>query len=277
MKALSQEFPVKDCCEFFDLPRSTYYRQTTAKPADDGLRPAIQAVADKFTFYGSRRVTGQLRLSPYAMRVGRNRVRRLMKEIKLLQPRRRRRSTTNSQHGYQRYPNLVKGLKPLRPEQIWAADITYLQLPWGDVYLAIVMDIYTRAIRGWSLSSTQTQQLTLDALNMALDRHGAPDIHHSDQGGQYAATKYVELLEGKGTQISMASTGKPQENGYAERVIRTFKEEEVYPNEYLSMADARRKLGRFIGWVYEHERIHSALGYNTPARFEAEWRKNRTP
>jgi len=133
------------------------------------------------------------------------------------------------------------------------------------------MDVFTRSIRGWHLSWSSGQDLTLAALRKALEHHPAPEIHHSDQGGQYAAKDYIKLLRDRGTQISMAAKGKPSENGYAERLIRTIKEEEVDRSDYQSMAEAREQLGHFIDVVYQQERIHSAKGYQTPAEFEAAW------
>ncbi len=277
MKALSKVYPVKACCELLGLPRSSYYRPARPpKPADDSLRRAIKDIAGQHPRYGSRRITAQLALPPYELRIGRNRVRRLMAEMNLLVKVKRSRSTTNSKHGYRRYPNLVKGRKATRPEEIWVSDITYIRLRSDDVHLAIVMDVFTRAIRGWQLSWSQSQTLTLGALQRAMDRHGAPAIHHSDQGTQYACKAYVAALESAGTKISMAAVGKPSDNGHAERVIRTIKEEEVYLSEYQSLAEARAEIGHFIDQVYRHKRIHSALDYQTPAQFEAEWRQ-RSP
>ena len=204
--------------------------------------------------------------------VGRHLVRRLMREMNLLVKRRRRRvSTTDSRHGLGRFPSLVKGVTACRPDQIWVADITYVRLLADDVYLAIVMDQFSRAIRGWNLSWSLGQELTLASLNQALQRKPAPGIHHSDQGVQYAAKAYVNLLQDAGTQISMAAAGKPSENGYAERVIRTIKEEEVFLSDYRNMAEARQKIGHFIDVVYSQKRIHSALDYKTPAEFETLW------
>jgi putative transposase len=138
------------------------------------------------------------------------------------------------------------------------------------VYLSVLMDVFTRGIRGWHLGRGLEQALTLTALRRAYER-GRPEIHHSDQGVQYAATAYVELLSGAGVQISMASVGEPKENGYAERLMRTIKEEEVDLSEYEDFTDARRQLGRFLDDVYNTKRIHSALGYLTPREFEQQW------
>ena len=189
----------------------------------------------------------------------------------LVKRKRHRVSTTDSRHGLGRFPNLVKGVKASRPDQIWVADITFVRLPADDVYLAILMDQFSRVIRGWNLSWSLGQELTLLPLNQALQRNPAPDIHHSDQGTQYAAKAYVRLLRDAGTQISMAAVGKPSQNGFAERVIRTIKEEEVSLSDYRNMAEARRQIGHFINVVYSQKRIHSALDYKTPAEFETQW------
>lgn len=187
-----------------------------------------------------------------------------------IEPRRKRRKkvTTQSNHPFPRYPNLVLGLAITRPEQVWVADITYIRLGIGFVYLAIVMDVYTRQIRGWELSEFIDHQLTVAALGKAL-AHGRPEIHHSDQGVQYATPKYTALLVG--VQISMAEVGQAWQNGYAERLMRTIKEEEVDLTHYQDFDDARQQIGTFIDEVYTHKRIHSALGYLTPAEFEAQY------
>jgi putative transposase len=149
-------------------------------------------------------------------------------------------------------------------------DITYIRLGQGFVYLAIVMDVFTRLIRGWHLSKMLDQELTIAALRMALSDH-VPQIHHSDQGVQYAAHVYIDLLKDHQVEISMAAVGVAEENGYAERLMRTIKEEEVDLSDYRDFADALNQIGRFIEDVYNHKRIHSSLGYLTPAEFEAVW------
>ena len=262
-----------DCCAVLGLARSSYYHR--ARASDEGeLREAILDIAGRRTRYGSRRIKKQLERAPYGIVVGRHRVRRLMREMNLLVKLKRRRSTTDSRHGLRRFPNLVRGVKASRPDQIWVADITYIRLRSHDIYLAIVMDQYSRSIRGHHLSPSLGQELVLLPLEQALQRHPAPEIHHSDQGTQYAAKAYVQRLQDAGTQISMAAAGKPSENGYAERLIRTIKEEEVYLSDYANTADARQQLGHFIDVVYRHERIHSALDYLTPAEVEAGWQRN---
>jgi transposase InsO family protein len=182
--------------------------------------------------------------------------------------------TTDSQHAYLRYPNLVKDLEIIHPDQVWVSDITYIRLHDDFVYLAIILDVFTRAIRGWCLSRTIDQQLTLDALRAALQGK-PPLIHHSDQGLQYAAHAYVNLLQAHQVQISMATVGKADENGYAERFMRNIKEEEVDLSEDLDFADAHGQIGVFIQDVYMTKRIHSALGYLTPVEFENAWRRSQ--
>ena len=269
---MRKDYPVNHLCRNLGLARSSFYHKRQAKQpdADRALYAAIRQLAYKYPTYGSRRIAAQLRLAPHGIKVGRHRVRELMAEMGLRQ-RTKRRSTTNSQHGRRIFPNLVKGITATRPGHIWVADITYIELPADTAYLAIIMDVFTRMICGWRLSDRSGQSLTQDALNKALRAYPAPQIHHSDRGGQYAAKVYVQQLQAAGTQISMAARGKPSENGYAERVIRTIKEEEVLRSDYQSLEEAQQQIGHFIDEVYAHERIHSALAYSTPAEYEAQW------
>lgn len=265
-EALSQEYPVKAVCEALGQARSTYYYQ--GKEQDDTqLRQAIEGVLLEFPTYGYRRVTKQLQRQGH--NVNHKKVARLTRDMGLCQEiKRRTRRTTNSEHEYQRYPNLVADLQVTRPDQVWVCDITYIRLRRDFVYLSVIMDVFTRAIRGWHLSHSLGQDLTLFPLQQALRGH-CPEIHHSDQGIQYAATDYTELLRQSGVAISMAETGCPEQNGYAERLMRTIKEEEVDLSEYEDFSDARERIGHFLDEVYMRKRIHSSLGYLTPAEFEA--------
>lgn len=236
------------------------------------MRQAIEEVARQFPTYGTRRVSQQLKRQPYAMGgVGRKRVGRLMREMGLQSnPKRRTIQTTNSRHSFPRFENLVKDLLMERINQVWVADLTYIKLRGGEfVYLAVVMDVYTRVIRGWALRRSLASELSLSALEKAFVE-GRPEIHHSDQGVQYACEAYVAMLTGAGAQISMAEVGHAEQNGYAERVIRTSKEEEVYLSEYEDYDTALSQIGQFIDEVYGKKRIHSSLGYLTPAEFEAQ-------
>lgn len=263
-------YPVGKACQLVDLPPSTYYYRRQ-KADERQLVAEVEAVAGQFPKYGTRRVRSQLRRPPYGYRINRKRVQRIMRQRDLLRPpRRKTRRTTDSAHPYRRYPNLVKGLAVTEPDQVWVCDITYIRLGAGFVYLAIVLDVFTRAIRGWQLSKSLNQPLTQAALRMALSDH-LPVIHHSDQGVHYAAQAYVGLLEEHRIQISMAAVGKPEENGYAERFMRTLKEEEVDLSEYQDFFAALSQIGHFIEEVYMTKRIHSSLGYLTPAEYEAGW------
>jgi len=225
----AQGYPLSVACELLDLSRSTYYYQAVERDESD-LEEAIEEVTGKFPTYGTRRVSQQLRRPPHQMVVNRKRAQRKMRENGQLVPqKRRKRRTTDSEHPYPRYPNLVKDLEISHPEHVWVSDITYIRLLHGFVYLAIILDVFTRSIRGWCLSRTLDQELTLTALRAALATDN-PQIHHSDQGVQYAAYAYIDLLKTHSIQISMAAVGKAEENGYAERVIRTIKEARLYPN-----------------------------------------------
>ena len=183
----------------------------------------------------------------------------------------RRQRTTDSRYDFPRYPNLVVGLVVTRPDQVWVADITYVRLREEFVYLAVLMDVFTRRVRGWELGRNLDQGLTLAALRRAMRGGRRPEVHHSDQGVQYAATAYTDLLAGRYVAISMAAVGKPEENGFAERLMRTIREEEIDLTEYRDFADAYGQMGRFLDDVYNRKRIHSSLGYLTRAEFEQRW------
>jgi len=271
---VSADHPVALVCEVLGCSRSSYYYQEQAS-ADAGLKEAIVAVAVEWPTYGYRRMTVELGRRGWVL--NHKRVRQLMDEMGLkVKVKRKRRKTTNSDHPFPRYPNLVLRLAMVHPDQVWVADITYVRLGQGFVYLAVIMDVFTRAIRGWNLSRSLDERLTLTALQKALDAHDAPCIHHSDQGVQYAAAGYTEALQARGVQISMAEIGEPTQNGFAERLMRTIKEEQVDLSEYHDYADARRQIGHFLEDVYMHKRIHSSLGYLTPVEFEEQWSRNRT-
>lgn len=252
-------------CQVIGLAPSSYYYQPS--PSDTAeLEAALLEKAAEWPLYGSRRLTEELRRAEWI--VSRKRVQRLMRKLRLVRRTRRRKLfTTNSRHGFPRYPNLLENLVIREPDEVWVADLTYIRLGQGFVFLAVIMDVFTRTIRGWHLSRDTNTELTLTALQRALQDR-VPQIHHSDQGMQYAADVYTALLDSHDVQISMAAVGAPEENGYAERLIRTLKEEEVDLSDYRDFSDAYQQIEHFIQEVYNRKRIHSSLGYLTPLEFE---------
>jgi transposase InsO family protein len=266
---LASDYSVSLLCGLLGCPRSSYYYQPKQQDENE-VKSAIQDVVAEWPTYGYRRVTKQLQRQGWD--VNKKRVHRLMRQMGLLvKTKRKTRKTTNSAHDFPRYPNLVQNLEAARPDQVWVSDITYIRLRDEFVYLAVIMDVFTRSIRGWHLGRSLDQSLTLIALDRALASH-KPEIHHSDQGIQYAATAYIQMLRAVDAEISMAEIGEAWQNGYAERLIRTIKEEEVDLSEYECYTDAVFQLGQFLNDVYMHKRIHSSLGYLTPAEFEEQWR-----
>ena len=259
-------------CQVFEINRSSFYYQVAEK-SEDEIKSTIAHLAAEHPTYGYRRVTAMLHRQ--GQLVNNKRVLRLMRELNLVgkQPKRGCR-TTNSNHTFKRHPNRVEGLSIERPNQVWVGDITYIRLGCEFVYLAVLMDVFTRSIRGWQLGRSLECDLTIVALKRAL-AGGTPDIHHTDQGVQYAARAYTELLEKQNVAISMAEVGEPTQNGYAERLMRTIKEEEVDLSEYRNFADAYEQIGKFLEEVYTKKRIHSSLGYLTQLEFENQWNEQQ--
>ena len=272
---LAKDYPIRLVCRLLDVPRSSLYYAALPVPDDEAmLKTVLLDLAGQWPTYSYRRLTAMMRRLGWT--VNGKRVRRWMEELQLTgAPPKRTTRTTNSNHAYPRYPNLVQTLRITRPNQVWVADITYVRLRTEFVYLAVLMDVFTRTIRGWHLGRNLDQGLTLAALERALVV-ATPRIHHSDQGVQYAATVYVDRLKKLKVKLSMAAIGEPRENGYAERLMRTIKEEEVHLSEYHDFADAQRQLARFLDDVYNVKRIHSSLGYLTPREFEEQWQTQRT-
>jgi transposase InsO family protein len=271
IEMLKSDYPISLLCDLLTVSRSSvYYR--SAQTAESELREAVNQLAAQFPTYGSRRLAAQLRRAPYKLTVNRKRAQRVMREERInCRVKRRVIQTTDSKPAFPRYPNLVAELEITRPDQVWVSDITYIRVREELICLAVSMDVFTRILRGWSLGPGPGVELTLGALEMALGK-GTPEIHHSDQGLQYAATDYTARLQSVGARISMAEVGQSARNGYAERVSRTIKEEEVCLNDYRDLADARKQIGRFSDDVYLSKRIHSSPGDLTPAAFEAQWR-----
>jgi putative transposase len=268
---LAKTYPIRLVCRLLGVPRSSIYYAARAAPYDEAmLKTALVDLAGEWPTYGYRRLTAMMRRLDWP--VNAKRVRRWMNELGISGvPPTRTTRTTNSNHAFPRYPNLVADLQITRPDQVWVADITYIRLRKEFVYLAVLMDVFTRCLRGWHLGRNLDQGLTLAALERAL-LVATPQVHHSDQGVQYAASAYVERLQKLNVTLSMAALGEPRENGFAERLMRTIKEEEVNLSEYHDFADAQRQLARFLDDVYNLKRIHSALGYLTPREFEEQWR-----
>ena len=265
---MSEQYPKAVVCRVLSVARSSLYHGPSSV-RNEALETAMQEICAEFPCYGYRRVTAELRRRGWP--INRKRTARMMK-IMGWQAKKvvRKRRTTNSEHSFPRYPNLVADLVVQRPDEVWVADITYIRLKHGFVYLAVLMDVFTRAIRGWHLDRSLDQSLTLTALQNALQNH-CPEIHHSDQGLQYAAADYTNLLQQHNIKISMAEVGEPTQNGYAERLMRTIKEEEVDLSDYQDYHDAYRQIGQFLEDVYMRKRVHSSLNYLTPAEFESHW------
>lgn len=253
-------------CELLQLSPSSYY-YTPVIEADDGVRRELLRIAEQFPRYGYRMIRGELKRRGFA--VNAKRVRRLMHEEHLVIQVRRFVTTSEYHPDHGDWPNLLKTVEITRLNQAWAGDITYIDLGREFVYLAVIIDLYSRAIRGWYLDRDLSSELTHRALDHALAKHGPPEIHHSDHGVQYMAKGYVEKLQNLGVAISTSAKGKPMQNGCCERFMRTLKQEEVYLTEYENLADARRQIRKFLEDVYMRKRIHSALDYRTPAEFEA--------
>lgn len=233
------------------------------------LRDAIQKIALKMPAYGYRRVTAELRRQGGT--VNHKRVLRIMREDNLLCLRRRKFVvTTDSNHKLPVYPNLARDLKVTGLNQLWVADLTYIRLQSEFVFLAVILDAFSRKVIGWALERTLEATLTIGALKMAIRRGRVEPglVHHSDRGSQYADSGYTDLLKDHGVEISMSRRGNPYDNAKAESFMKTLKYEEVYRSEYRDLTDARNQIRRFIEDVYNQKRLHSALGYRSPVEFE---------
>jgi putative transposase len=273
---LHDDANIQRLCAVGGVSRAGYYRHFGPHaPAreDADLRDLIQRAALAHRHYGYRRIAKELRRQ--GLIVNAKRVLRLMRDDNLLCLRARPfiPRTTDSRHGFAIRANLTRGARPTGLDQIWVADITYVRLAETFVYLAVVVDAFSRKVVGWALADHLEARLAIEALDRALEaRDPARDslIHHSDRGVQYACADYVERLERRAIAISMSRPGNPYDNAKAESFMKTLKTEEVNGKAYANLEDARRQIGAFIDIAYNAERLHSALGYKPPAEFEAE-------
>ncbi len=266
--------PVAAACRAVGMPRSSYYRRESVvrKASDCALLPAIEGIVLEFPRYGYRRVTKEL--ARRYMTVNHKRVLRIMQDNNILCKRRKYRiTTTDSDHDLPIFRNLAKNLIVNRLNQLWVSDITYILLPHGHIYLAVVIDRFSRKCVGWCLGKRIDAALAISALKMAITsrkRLGVVGtIHHSDQGVQYASTEYVNVLKKEGLIPSMSRRGNPYDNAFAETFMKTTKIEEVYLKDYQTFEEAHENIKEFIDEVYNKKRLHSSIGYMPPDEFES--------
>jgi transposase InsO family protein len=257
------------------VSRSGFYRfntnPETGPDKDMDLRDAIQRIALEWPSYGRPRITAELRRRGWT--VNAKRVHRLLREDNLLCVRKRKFVvTTDSNHGRKVYPNLARGLMLNGVDQLWRADITYVRLREEFVFLAVILDAFSRRVIGWTLDRNMEDELTLTALRMALSRRSIRPglVHHSDRGSQYASKDYTDLLKANQIDISMSRKGNPWDNAACESFMKTLKYKEVLRNEYRDLAEAFASIPEFLEKVYNQKRLHSALGYLPPVEFEAQ-------
>jgi putative transposase len=266
------ELPPSTLCDALSLSRATHYRRLKACAGTDSdavLRDHIQRIALQWPAYGYRRITHELHRQ--GVEANHKRVLRLMREDNLLCLRKKSFiRTTDSRHSLARYPNLVPQITLTSINQLWVADITYIRLREEFVYLAVVLDAFSRRLLGWALEHYLEAELAMVALRMALAEREVTEglVHHSDQGVQYASLAYTDLLKERSIRISMSRRGNAYDNAKAESFIKTLKYEEVYLFEYESMTEARARIKHFLEEVYNQKRLHSALDYMPPAEFE---------
>lgn len=256
-------------------PSTYYYRPQRSRQerdqADAELRDKIEFVQAEYRCWGYRTIQVNL-ARHYGLCVNHKRIRRVMHKFDLLRRIKRKFiRTTDSDHGFRIFPNLLKGLEVTGINQVWVADITYIRILTSFVFLAVILDVFSRRVVGWALSKLIDRQLTVAALRMAIEiRKPLPGIvHHSDQGVQYACPDYVAVLQESQFQISMSAVGNPYDNAYAESFMKTLKNEEVYLEEYQDFTDVAERVPQFIEAVYNRKRVHSGIKYLPPEEFEA--------
>ena len=266
---------ISKACQIAGLPSSTFYYKPDKQhrkrrdDEDEKLRQQIERIHEEFPGYGYRRVTPELKRR--GQKVNKKRVRRVMKKFGL-RPIAWRTfvRTTDSRHALPVYPNLAKNRQVRAVNQVWVADITYIRIRSSFVYLAAILDLYSRRVVGWAISKRIDTELCVTALRMALEtRRARGCIHHSDRGVQYASAAYVALLRQHGLQISMSAKGNPYDNAFMESFYKTLKYEEVHLSNYETYEDVIERLPFFIEQVYNRKRLHSSIGYLPPTEFEA--------
>jgi putative transposase len=292
---LTSNHPINSVCLSLEINRSSVQyqqgqgnqNQQTKNLEDTLIRDEIEKLINKpaSSKYGYRPMTKQLRRSGFQINgkfVNHKRILRIMRENNLLcEIKKSFINTTDSDHNLKKYSNILKkeGIEATRPDQVWASDITYIRLPEGFVYLAVIIDLFSRKVVGYCLSRHIDTQLVITALKMAIKERKIIDahqtlIHHSDQGVQYCSHDYTDLLEFSGIRISMSNPGSPWQNGFAESFFKTLKTNEVYLNDYQNIWEAKQNLFKFIDQIYNQERLHSSLGYLPPAEFEENYWQN---
>jgi putative transposase len=281
LEATGSQADVQRLCRLAGLPRATYYRHLSGRDDEAGeceLRDLIQRICLKHRFYGYRRVTATLRRQ--GMVVNAKKVQRLMREDNLLAQRKAPflKPPADRPSAFLIVPNLVRGLVPSAPDQIWVADITYVHLARAFAYLAVILDAFSRKAVGWAFENTLDASLAIAALDTALGaRKPQPGslIHHSDRGVQYASIAYRQRLADRDITISMSRPGNPFDNAKAESFMKTLKTEEINGKAFADISDARRRINSFIAEVYNKDRLHSALGYQSPLEFETAFAQNK--
>jgi putative transposase len=280
-EATNSHADVQHLCRLAGLPRATYYRRLArhdGKAAECELRDLIQRICLKHIFYGYRRVTATLKRQ--GMVVNAKKVQRLMREDNLLAQRKTPflKPPSERPSGFLVVPNLIRGLVPSAPDQIWVADITYVHLTKAFAYLAVILDAFSRKAVGWAFDDTLDASLAIAALEKAIAaRRPTPGslIHHSDRGVQYASIAYRQRLAERDIAISMSRPGNPFDNAKAESFMKTLKAEQINGKAFADIHDARRRINNFIADVYNTERLHSALGYQSPLEFENAFAQNK--
>ena len=263
---------IQRMCELAAVSRASFYRdweQKAPREAEVALRDAVQRTALAHRDHGYRRITPLIQRAGFV--VGEEKVRRILRTDNLLAVRRRKFvATTDSNHRFRIRPNLAESMELTAVNQLWVADITYIRLQREFVFLAVVLDAFSRKAIGWELGRSLETKLALAALEAAIaSRHPRPGlVHHSDRGTQYASNDYVQRLEGCGAHLSMSRPARPWENGKCESFIKTLKREEIDARRYASFAELRQHVGEFMEQIYNKVRLHSALGYCSPEEFE---------